>query len=200
MPSRTVSRLNALGMKYPNTLHSLQDELFPESGKRKGKAWWKWALPLSLCALFVYRSTRPIMRLSADPPQSFYDNSPAGNQETLQQEKRLANAYWQVAVRRIQKEYSPDKPLPENPPPQFQIAEAAHNMESNADPARLRYWSRLRRIWNQHDAWVVSYGWSTDWLRDTMDSIPEYMPRWVSNIFQTFINLFNDIAQRISYH
>jgi hypothetical protein len=140
------------------------------------------------------------MRLSADPPQSFYDNSPAGNQETLQQEKRLANAYWQVAVRRIQKEYSPDKPLPENPPPQFQIAEAAHNMESNADPARLRYWSRLRRIWNQHDAWVVSYGWSTDWLRDTMDSIPEYMPRWVSNIFQTFINLFNDIAQRISYH
>jgi|YelNatPaOPRAMG01_1025707.scaffolds.fasta_scaffold78389_2 hypothetical protein len=157
-------------------------------------------LPLCLCALFVYRSTRPIMRLSADPPLSFYDNNPAADQETLRLERRLANAYWQVAVRRIQKEYSPEKPLPENPPPQFKVAETVRNLESNMDSARFHYWSRLRRIWNERDAWVVSYGWNTEWVEDIVDSIPEYTPRWFTNIFQTFINLFNDIAQEISYH
>ena len=185
-------------MKHSGSLYSIEDETFPEPRKDSASGWWKWALAIILVLLFVYRSTRPVMRLSADPPPSFYDYSRAWNKEKRQHEKRLAQAYWQVAVQRIQTYYSPSSPLPEDPPPQFRIGEAAETLEADMAASRVHYWYRLRDVWRQSDSWVVSYGWNTDWVESTLDSLPYEIPRWVGNIFHSLETFFDNLANIIS--
>ena len=184
-------------MRNSNSLYTLEDELFREPAKPKGSGWWKWALAFFLIGLFVYRSTRPTVRLSAEPPPSFYDYNRNWTRRERRNERLVAQAYWQVAVLRIQRYYSPDRALPEAPPPQFQIAEAARDLESDVIAGRVHYWYRLREVWKERDAWVVSYGWNTDWVGSTLNSLPRYLPKSVSNVIQSFIDLFNDIAQKI---
>ena len=179
-------------------MYTLEDELFPEPRKPKHSGWWKWAIALALGALFVLRSTRPTMRLSADPPPSFFDYNRTWSPRKRQEERRLAEAYWRVAVRRIQGSYSPDSSLPADPPQQFQIADAAKNLESDMVAARIHYWYRLRDVWNQRDAWVVSYGWNTDWVDNTLDTLPQELPRGVANVFQGLVGFFHAVAQTIS--
>lgn len=190
--------LKSSQMKHLNTLSSAGERLYCETGKRRGSGWWKWAPAIILGSLFVYRSTRPAMRLRSEPPPSFYDYSRAWSQAKLQHEKRLADAYWQVAVRRIQRQYSPNRPLPLDPPPQFQIGGSANSLNSGVVAGRVHYWFRLRKVWSQRDAWSVSYRWNTNWVESVVSSFPQYIPQWVSNIFQGLIILFNGIGQRIS--
>lgn len=184
-------------MRNSNSLYSLEDELFPEQPQSKTAGWWKWVLALLLVGLFVYRSTRPTVRLSADPPPSFYGYNRNWTRRERRNERLVAQAYWQVAVRRIQRYYSPDSALPAGPPPQFQIAKATRNLESDVIADRVHYWFRLRQVWKEQDAWVVSYGWNTDWVGTTLNSLPRYLPKSVSKVIQSFIDLFNDIAQKI---
>jgi hypothetical protein len=185
-------------MRDANTLYSLEDELFPEPPKPKGSGWWKWAIALILGTLFIYRSTRPVVRLSADPPPSFYDYNRTWTRQERQHERLVARAYWHVAVRRIQTYYSPNRALPADPPPQFQISEEARNLESDVIAGRVHYWYRLREVWNEQDAWVVSYGWNTDWVDSMLASLPRYIPKSVAGVFQSFVDLFSAIAQKIS--
>jgi len=185
-------------MKHSGSLYSVEDELFPEPSRKEGSGWWKWALAIILGTLFVYRSTRPVMRLSADPPPSFYDYNRAWDRQERQQEKRVAQAYWQVAVRQIQTYYSPNRPLPLDPPPQFQIAEAARSLEADMVASRVHYWYRLRDVWNQSETWNVSYGWNTDWVTSMLNALPQYVPNEVANFFQSIVDLCNNIAQRMS--
>jgi hypothetical protein len=116
----------------------------------------------------------------------------------MRQERRLALAYWNVAVQRIQAHYSPYRPLPTEPPPQFQISDAAETLEAGVNAARVHYWYRLRDVWNERDAWVLSYGWNTGWVESALNSFPQYLPKSVTAVFQMLIDLFNDIAQKIS--
>ncbi|MGA8186190.1 MAG: hypothetical protein WB819_21380 [Terriglobia bacterium] len=167
---------------------------------RKHSGWWKWALALILVWLFVYRSTRPVMRLSAAPPPAFYANNQTWDQQERQQARRLALAYWNVAVRRIQKHYSPDRPLPTDPPPLFRISEATSTVETDVMAGRVHYWNRLRKVWNQGDAWVLSYGWHTNWVGTALNSLPRYLPRSVTGVVQSFFDFFKGVAQEISFH
>lgn len=185
-------------MKHLNTLSSTVDELFREPGKRKSSGLWIWASAIILGSLFVYRSTRPVMRLRSDPPTSFYDHGRARSHLEREQAHRLANAYWQVAVRRVQPSFSPHRPLPAIPPPQFQIIEQKTKGDLGPAARREYYWNRLRKVWNQREAWRVSHGWSTGWIESAVNSIPRYTPQWFSDIIEDFIIFFNGIAQRIS--
>lgn len=182
-------------MKHPNTLYTTDDELFPNPRKHKGSRRWIWALAIILASLFVYRSTRPFMQLRSAPPPSFYDYSRSWTRVEREQARRLADAYWQVAVRRIQETYSPQEPLPADPPPQFRIS-----ADSGLAASRIHYWNRLRQVWDQPEAWNVSYGWSTGWVGRAVNSLPQYAPQWASEIFQDIVIFFNDVAQRISVH
>lgn len=185
-------------MRHSNSLYTLEDELFPEPSRPKRSGWWKWAIALVLCALFILRSIRPPMRLSADPPPSFFDYNKTWSPQKRREERRLAQAYWRVAVRRIQQDYSPHSPLPADPPPQFQIADAAKNLEADVIAARIHYWFRLREVWNQRDAWVVSYGWNTDWVYNTLNNLPQDIPRGVANVLQGLSNFIRNLAWTIS--
>lgn len=185
-------------MRHSNSLYTAADHLLGEEHKPSRWGWWKWALALILVLLFVYRSTRPVARLSAEPPPAFYDYNQKWNRQELRRERQLARAYWNVAVRRIQRSYSPGRPLPANPPPQFQVSSIEKTREPSGIALRAHYWYRLRRVWNDRDAWVVSYGWNTDWVESSLDAAPRYLPRSVTGAFQKIVDLFNDIAQVIS--
>lgn len=187
-------------MKHANSLDIPENHPFGERPARKRFGYWKWALALVLAGLFIYRSTRPVMRLSAEPPPAFYEFSRTSDREGRQRERRLALAYWNVAVRNIQKFYSPGRPLPADPPPQFRISDAASPLETDLMAGRLQYWNRLRKVWLEGDTWDVSYGWNTDWLERALNALPRYLPRSVTGVVQSFVDFFNDVAQEISFH
>lgn len=185
-------------MKHTDMHYTVDGEFHQKPNKRKKGGWGKWALVIILALLFVYRSARPVMRLRAEPPPSFYDYSLTWSKEQRQRERHLAQAYWQVAVQRIQTYYSPEKPLPAAPPPQFRIGKASNGLAKDVVASRVHYWYRLRQVWNQRDAWVVSYKWNTSWIENSMNSLQQNAPQWVSNGFQAVVNWVNVIAQRIS--
>jgi hypothetical protein len=185
-------------MRHSNSLNTAEDGLLTEEPKPRRSGWWKWALGLILVSLFVYRSTRPVIRLSAEPPPSFYDHNRTLNRQESQRERQLARAYWNVAVRRIQTSYPRNRPLPTDPPPQFLVSKGTNPPESAGTTARAHYWYRLRGVWNDRDTWEVSYRWNTDWVKKSLNAAPRYVPRSVMGAFQKLVNLFNDIGQEIS--
>lgn len=185
-------------MKHSNSLYSPGGELIPQPKKRGNAGIWKWVILIVLGWLFVYRSTRPIMSLSAQPPRSFYDYNRSLDPQEQQHARAVALEYWRVAVRSIQREYSPNRPLPENPPAQFRIADTAGDLESDAMTVRTRYWYRLRKAWNEPQVWERSYGWSTAWVGNTLNSLPEFIPHWFSGVVQALVDLARRIAQMVS--
>ena len=185
-------------MKHSNSLYSPGDDFIPQPRKRRNAGIWKWVILIVLGWLFVYRSTRPVMSLSAQPPQAFYAYNRSLAPQEQQHARAVAREYWRVAVRRIQKEYSPNRPLPENPPAQFRIADTARDQGSDAMAVRVRYWHRLREVWNEPHVWVVSYGWSTAWVGNSLNSLPRYIPHWFSGAVQSLAGLTHRIAQMIS--
>lgn len=64
--------------------------------------------------------------------------------------------------------------------------------------ARNYYWERLRNVWNERDAWVVSYGWNTSWAESALNSLPQYLPKSVTAVFQSLVDIFNNIAKKIA--
>lgn len=187
-------------MKHVNSLDIPENHPFAERPARKRSGHWKWALVLVLAGLFVYRSTRPTMRLSAEPPPAFYGYNRTWDRQQRLRERRLALAYWSVAVVRIQKYYSPKRPLPADPPAQFRISDSASPLEADLMAGRVHYWNRLRKVWKEGDTWVVSYGWNTGWVERALNSVPRYLPRSVTGAVQSFVDFFGDVAQEISYH
>lgn len=185
-------------MKHANSLDIAADYLLIERPKPKPSGWWRWALVLILAGLFVYRSTRPVVRLSADPPPSFFDHNRNWDRQRIQHERLVARAYWDVAVQRIQTRYSPASRLPAEPPPEFRISAKAATLESGMMTARNHYWDRLRNVWNERDAWAVSYGWNTRWAENVLNSLPRYLPKSVTAVFRGLVNIFNDIAKKIA--
>lgn len=157
-----------------------------------------WAFVAVAGLLFVYLSTRPVLRLRTDPPPSFYDASFKWNKEERQDQNSVAQAYWRVAVHQIQGRYSPESPLPADPPPQFRISQAAGDAGRDAIASRVHYWYRLREVWRQRDAWAVSYRWNTGWVENSLDSLEHNSPRWVSNSWQAIIDWVDTVEQRIS--
>lgn len=177
-------------------MYTFEDDLFYKPRKRKRRGWGRWVFAVVVALLFVYSSVRTVKRLRANPPRSFYDYSLTRNKEDRQHERHVAQAYWQVAVRRIQTHYAPKVQLPSDPPPSFRIGGAAGLTEKDAVASRTRYWYRLREVWGQSDAWVVSYRWDTDWVEHSLNSLERNGPRWLSEGIQTAIGWLNSIAQR----
>lgn len=168
-------------------MYTFEDNLFYKPRKRKSGGWGKWVFVAILILLFVYYSMRPVKRLRAEPPPSFYNYSLTWSKEQRQQERRLALAYWQVAVQRIQTRYSPQRALPPEPPPSFRIGNAASNQQKDMIASRIHYWFKLREVWRQRDAWRVSYEWNTGWVWSTLNSLEQNGPRWFSNGVQSFV-------------
>lgn len=122
----------------------------------------------AVAAVFVtYLSIQPVTRLRVQPPKEFYDEYVMLDAKRRPAEEILARAYWDCARLDVQGKYAYGKDLPDDPPANFGVDEAALTRAGiRVDPgSRVRYWARLRLVWLLPQAWEQSYGWHTDWMR-----------------------------------
>jgi hypothetical protein len=125
---------------------------------------WAWLFGI-LGLIFVYRSTYVVIQLSANPPPEFVDSRSEWTAQQRQTEQRLARAYWQCAVRVMQRRYAYGSGLPDKPPPEFKIdAQSFPDLPAGAHLERDRYWQNLRKVWGDPDVWARTYAWDTSWL------------------------------------
>jgi len=117
----------------------------------------------------VYLSTRPVMRLRAEPPSGFVDSNPKWNAKRAAAEDQIGRAYWDVAVQNIQPMYHYGTNLPASPPVSFQVDPetlATSGVKVDATAERAHYWQKMRDLWDQPATWEQSYGWNTEWLNN----------------------------------
>ena len=131
-----------------------------------------WLFAIVSTPLFIYLSTRPVMRLRQEPPAEFFDERDLEAAERATEDV-LAQAYWDSAVRYVQWKYAFGTNLPTEPPPEFRVDEKS--VQSSGDlkiepGARTRYWQKLRQFWGLPQAWDQSFTWNTGWLRGTSGS------------------------------
>jgi hypothetical protein len=163
---------------------SLDDGLPLEQPPRKESGIWHWVIAVVLIAFFVIHSLEPAVELRSDPPPEFLGTMDYQGAQGGQEERSLAEAYWQVAVRRIQGAYSTSKPLPVLPPVQFQIAGQNTTSLASRD-SRMYYWQQLRKVWGMPESWVDSYQWSTEWLGPNVNGAIHSAVAWVANFLET---------------
>jgi hypothetical protein len=171
-------------MKHSPYSQSLDADLFPYRKQPPKPSLLKWVLAIGFSLFFVYRSTLPVLRLESNPPADFIDNSPKEGRDRKLPEKRLARAYWDVAVHSIQTKYPPKKSLPATPPPEFRIDSNLTGLPDNMDIDRAYYWQRLRNLWNEQGTWQVTYGWNTDWLTDYLWDAEQYADQSLQEFVQ----------------
>ena len=142
----------------------------------------KFLLLIIPAGLFVYLSTRPLMRLQADPPAQFLrTNRQSGARSS---EERLARGYWDCAITFVQWKYTYGTPLPEDPPDAFRIDAKTYGADANSQPSRLRYWSKLRETWLAPASWRQDREWSTSWLTEPVTKIVNWLDDWFKDLFR----------------
>ncbi len=135
-------------------------------------------------ALFVYASTRPVIRLSPDMPPGFAEVPPHASPQQRAAEEHIAQAYWNQAVTLIQWRYSYGSPLPVEPPDDFQIGAQSAGTAKTARDSQLRYWLRLRRFWDVPSTWTTSHEWNTHWLTDPISNGVEGIQEYVRDLIR----------------
>jgi len=152
---------------------------------KRSLAWLLLALPVGL---FVYLWMRPVMRLRADPPAEFLEMPREWDAKRRASEKRLALAYWEVAVRFVQWRYPYGEALPASLPTEFNLAGTglARNGLAVSAATNARYWHRLRQVWDLPQSWQQSYEWNTGWWRGALYSFQQSVLRLVNGITRQF--------------
>jgi hypothetical protein len=132
-------------------------------------------------ALFLYASTRPIVRLRTEMPLSFVDTAASATAKQRAAEERLARKYWSVAISVIQWRYTYGSPLPDTPPQEFRVYGESPSVSAPLSDSRLRYWHRLQQAWPSPEVWQKSREWSTQWLTDPVVRAGEWLDRTVKD-------------------
>lgn len=132
------------------------------SGHR-GSAWL--FIVIILAGLFFYESIRPAMRLRDNPPSDFVEVRADLSSQQLREQERTARSYWELAVELVQGEYPYGTTLPSSPPDDFILQD-----ESDSG-ARVRYWNKLRELWDEQEIWVRGYEVDTAWVNDLLSSL-----------------------------
>jgi hypothetical protein len=130
------------------------------------------AVVVVVLGIAAYASFRKEYRLRPDMPVEFFDSSGIAGRKGAQ-EKAMANAYWQCAVKQIQWKYGYAHRLPEQPPTEFSIGTVQGTPESAA--VRLHYWQKLRAAWGITAAWEQQYEWNTISLGDSLRSAGQWL-------------------------
>ena len=120
---------------------------------------------LILASLFVYKSTRSVMRLRDEPPPSYLEFPSNWTAQRRESEARLAQAYWKCAVLLSRGQYVYGQKLPDEPPAGFSVDPKSYpSVGESPAAARARYWRRLQDTWKEPGAWREVYEWHADWF------------------------------------
>ena len=121
----------------------------------------KYLIVLIPAAMLLYTTSHPVSRLRLDMPASFAEVSTRASAVDRAEAARVAQAYWNVAVEKLQWRCGFGCPLPADPPDDFRISDEL--FEARLD-SRARYWGRLRKAWTSPGSWRTEREWSTTWL------------------------------------
>lgn len=137
---------------------------------------------------FTYLTYRPVARLRPEPPRSFIDTHKDWDTKRQAAEERVARAYWSVAIEKVQVKYPFGTSLPDDPPPEFTIAnkDFPSGGFEKSPTTRARYWQKIRETWGLPQAWDKSYRWSLMWFYDGLVSFQQAIWRNSDNILRRF--------------
>jgi hypothetical protein len=138
--------------------------------KRKGRLFiWVMILGLAgvISGVLIAQSKRSWKQLSADPPAEFLAARPEWDAQRREAEQRIAQAYWDCAVKVLQWHYPYGLSLPATPPEEFQIDAKTQPEPAAVNPgSRDFYWQRLREVWPR--AWQEVHSWDLGWLSELL--------------------------------
>ena len=127
-----------------------------------------------VAGLVGFVSFKPTYRLSPEMPRQFLAAGvPGGERGT---EERVARAYWDSAMLRIQGKYAYGQRLPQEPPREFMIS-ASEFGPAATEPIRMRYWRQLQTVWFTPTSWHQTYDWDFNWTTSWI----EPTQRWLNN-------------------
>src|SRR5438093_7442337 len=125
--------------------------------------------------IFTFESNKETFRLKPEMPREFVDFSGASMQRAG--EERIARAYWDCAMLRIQWKFAHGQHLPEEPPREFAVA-LPDSVGTTLDASsRIRYWRKLQSVWYMPTVWHKTYEWDFNWIMDWI----EPTQAWLNN-------------------
>jgi hypothetical protein len=147
----------------------------------------QWYDKLIVCAfalgLFLYASYRPQFRLREQMPPEFVADTPSSHDQKQGAEQRIAQEYWDCAVKEIQWRYTYGSLLPQDPPPEYTITTAGGDPGTGDRDTRIRYWKRLRLVWTLPSAWEKTYTWTLDWLPGWAKTPSRWLQEHAAKVF-----------------
>jgi len=145
-------------------------------------------LLIIVAGLFTYLSYRPVARLRPEPPRSFIDTHKGWDAKRQAAEERVARAYWSVAIEKVQVKYPFGAALPDDPPPDFSIANKDFPSDGfeKSSATRARYWQKIRETWGLPEAWDKSYRWSLMWFYDGLASFQQAVWQFIDDLLRRF--------------
>ena len=113
---------------------------------------------VAVLAALAYAAFQPTMRLKADMPKDFADDSKTWTPQRRGQEERIARAYWQCVVNSVQWNSGYGHRLPDDPPADFLITAQDAGTAALDAGSRIRYWHNTQRVWYVPNNWEKTYG------------------------------------------
>lgn len=74
------------------------------------------------------------------------------------------------------------RPLPDEPPDEFQVTTEEAGAAANDSAVRARYWQKLRNVWVISGAWHEQYEWNTIVLRQSLQSAGQWLESTIRRI------------------
>ncbi|SRR6266403_2915029 len=132
-------------------------------------------------AAIAYGASRSEFRLQADMPVEFFDGSRLVPAKRVSEEK-IAQAYWNSAVKQVQWKYGYASRLPNDPPPEFSVSVSEVGPVAKDDGVRRHYWEQLRSVWSLSSAWKTQYEWSSISFQQSLRSAGEWWGQLTRNM------------------
>jgi hypothetical protein len=132
------------------------------------------ALVALVLGIAAYAAFQPRLRLRPDMPAEFFDVSGIRAPKKGIDQK-VAQAYWDCAVKEIQWKYGYAHRLPDDPPPEFSLNQIQVGLAADDQATRLHYWQRLRTVWNLRSSWRTDYGLDLNSMKRSFQSAGDWL-------------------------
>jgi hypothetical protein len=132
-------------------------------------------------AVIAYGAIRSEFRLRPDMPIEFFDGSGVPPAKRAS-ERKIAEAYWNCAVKQVQWKYGYAHRLPDEPAPEFSVSASEVGQVANDQAIRRYYWQKLGSTWNVSGAWTTQYEWSSNSFRQALRSAGDWWGHLTRNV------------------
>jgi hypothetical protein len=132
-------------------------------------------------AVIAYNAIRSEFRLRPDMPTEFFDGSGVPPAKSAS-ERKIAEAYWNCAVKQVQWKYGYAHRLPDEPAPEFSVSASEVGPVANDQAIRRYYWQKLGSTWNVSGAWTTQYEWSSNSFRQALRAAGDWWGHLTRNV------------------